>query len=466
MRYKLLLILFVTIWLSLLSKVYYLSIKSNSYFEALAKQNMIKTEYILPTRGEIYDANGIPLAVNNVGFKIKLAPHLGRKNGELQRLVQKITAHFPDLNATKLIRRYKRYDSFYNHDYIEVVRFIDYEAMLDKYTRLSLEPGILIEPTFKRHYPFKDLASHVIGYVGRTNAKEAKEDQVAKLVGMIGKSGLERYYNSYLQGELGYKKYKVTAHNEEIELLEKKDPVQNRNLHLTLDIRLQKFLKELFKDKAGAAIVMRTDGSILAAGSYPGYDLNIFVNGITKEQWQRIITDLEHPFTNKLVNGLYPPGSTIKMGVALSFLDTGLITPYTPFYCAGHVKIGRRKFRCWNIWGHGMVDLRRGIRESCDVYFYEGSLRVAHRQDDAQDGLWQKDRCRSAKRVYRGLSRQRVESQKVQDALVHRRDGGLGHRAGVRSGYADADRQLHRAAGYRKAAYPTLCQRSRPPRCP
>ncbi len=376
MRFKIVLFVFFIVWIALLAKVYYLAIKSNHYYEALAKQNMIKTKYILPARGEIFDVNGIPLAVNEVGFKIKFAPHLRNKKQLLDTLIRNVTEHFSELNATKIKKRYIRRDSFYNHDFIEVVPFIDYDRMLRNYVALSINPFIEVEPTFKRYYPYKDLASHVIGYVSKTNAKEAARDKVAKVVGVIGKTGLEKYYNRYLEGELGYKKIKVSAYNEELEVLEKKDPVQNRNLHLSLDIRLQKYLKELFKDKAGVAIVMRTDGQIVAAGSFPGYDLNIFVGGITKKEWQRIITDLNHPFTNKLVNGLYPPGSTIKMGVGLSFLDTGKISIFTPFYCSGFVKIGRRKFRCWNLYGHGEVRLKKAIRESCDVYFYEGSLRV------------------------------------------------------------------------------------------
>ena len=374
MRFKIVFFLFVTVWLLLLSRVYYLSIKSNAYYEALAKQNMIRTEYIIPIRGEIYDVNGVPLAVNKVGFKIKLAPHL--KSSELNDTIQILHNYFPEFNITKLQKRYRRYNSYYNHDFIEIVHFIDYDHMLNKFTPLTIDPRIKIEPTFKRYYPYKDLASHVIGYVAKTNAKEAAKDKIAKIIGMTGKTGLEKYYNHYLEGEIGYKKIKVTAFNEEIEVLEKKEPIQNRDLHLSLDIRLQKYIKELFKDKSGVAIVMRTNGEILAAGSFPGYDLNIFTNGITKKQWQSIITDLDHPFTNKIVNGLYPPGSTIKMGVALSFLNTGLISPYTPFYCSGYVKIGKRKFRCWNTYGHGEVRLNKAIRESCDIYFYEGSLRV------------------------------------------------------------------------------------------
>ncbi|NPA04287.1 MAG: penicillin-binding protein 2 [Epsilonproteobacteria bacterium] len=375
MRIKFLFVFFFLVWILLLSRVYFISIKSNRYYEALAKQNMIKKEWIVPIRGEIFDRNGIPLAVNNIGFKIKIAPHL-RKGKRIDKVIEQIVKHFGELNATKLKKRYLAKDSPYNHDYIEIVQFLEYERVLPFFTEFSFIPEIKIEPAFKRYYPFKDVASHVIGYVARTNVREAKIDPIAKITGVMGKSGLEKYYNSYLEGELGYKKIKVTAFNEELEVLEQKDPIQNRHLYLSLDMRLQQYIQEIFKDKAGVVIVMKTNGEILAAGSFPEYDLNMFVNGISRKKWRELITSLDHPFTNKLVNGLYPPGSTIKMGVALSFLDSEKITPHTSFYCNGAIELGKRKFRCWKLRGHGEVKLTKAIRESCDVYFYEGSLRI------------------------------------------------------------------------------------------
>lgn len=378
MRLKLIFYFFIFVWILLLTRVYYLSIKSNSYYEILAKQNMINKEWIIPTRGEILDRNLTPLAVNNIGFKIKVAPHMSSKKRveELHKIFEYIHKTFPDTDIKKMFRKYKRKDSPYNHDYIEVVDFIPFNELLPYYSKLNLREKILVEPTFKRFYPFGDLASHIIGYVSRTNPKEAKKDKVAKMVGIIGKAGIEKYYNRYLEGELGYKEVKVTAFNEEIETLDVKEPVQNRNLILSIDMRLQKYIEELFKGKAGVAIVMGIDGEILAAGSFPEYDLNMFVSGISKDKWIELISDFNHPFTNKLINGLYPPGSTIKMGVALSFLESRKISEYTPFYCNGAIELGKRKFRCWKITGHGETKLKKAIRESCDVYFYEGSLKV------------------------------------------------------------------------------------------
>ena len=378
MRLKTVFILFSLIWLILLSKIYYLSIKSNSYYEALAKQNITKKEWIVPIRGEILDRNLKPLAVNILGFRIKIKPHLSSKSNldELNSTISYIKSIFPELDKKKMFRKYRKNDSPYNHDFIDVVDFIPYEKIFPNYVKLRLNKDISIEPAFKRFYPNHDLASHIIGYVSRTNKKEAEQDEVAKLVGFSGKTGVEKYYNRYLEGRLGYRLVKVTAFNKEIGVIDEKEPLENQNLILTIDIRLQKYIQNLFKDKAGVAIVMGLDGEILAAGSFPEYDINMFVSGISRSRWKELISDFDHPFTNKIINGLYPPGSVIKPGVALSFLDSRKISRYTTFFCSGAIELGKRKFRCWKSSGHGKTDLIKAIRESCDVYFYDGSLKV------------------------------------------------------------------------------------------
>ncbi|WP_200763904.1 penicillin-binding protein 2 [Nitrosophilus alvini] len=378
MRLKIIIFVLISIWTILLVRVYYLSIKSNSYYEILARQNVIKKEWLIPTRGEILDRNLKPLAINKIGFKIKIPPHLSseKRIHLVEKKISILMKYFPYLNREKIIRKYKKKDSPYNHEYIEIIPFIPYEEMIFVYSKLNLVEGIKIEPSVKRYYPNGKTASHIIGYVSRTNRKEAENDKTARLTGIIGKAGIEKYYNSYLQGEPGYRKIKVTAFNKEIEEIERVPPKENQNLVLSIDLELQKYIETLFEGKAGVAIVMGVNGDILAAGSFPEYDINMFVSGISKDKWLKLIRDFNHPFTNKLVNGLYPPGSTIKMGVALSFLDSKKIGEYTPFYCTGAYELGGRKFRCWKQTGHGETRMKKAIRESCDDYFYKGSMKV------------------------------------------------------------------------------------------
>ncbi|WP_144673671.1 penicillin-binding protein 2 [Campylobacter jejuni] len=379
MRMRLVIGFILLFFIFLLSRVYYLSIKSNVYYEELARQNAIKTEFLVPVRGQIRDRNGTLLAINDLGFSISIKPYLSIKKsnkGILDKELSKLANLFPDLNTSKLAEIYKRNDSYYNQDFIKVVDFISYDEIIPHYSELNLNKTIKIDPVVKRKYPFGKLASHIIGYVGKANLQDVQENEIAKLSNYTGKSGIERYYNDILQGEKGTRVYKVNALNQEVEQLSY-TPSMSNDIELTIDIELQSYLTSLFEGNAGAAIIMNVnDGSILAAGSFPEYDLNPFVTGISFKDWDELSNSLDHPFTNKLINGYYPPGSVVKMGVGLSFLNSKNISPSTQYVCNGSIELGGRFFRCWNRSGHGPVDLKHAIKYSCDVYFYNGSLQV------------------------------------------------------------------------------------------
>ncbi len=319
------------------------------------------------------------MAINDLGFSISIKPYLSIKKsnkGILDKELSELTNLFPDLNASKLAEIYKRNDSYYNQDFIKVVDFIPYDEIIPHYSELNLNKTIKIDPVVKRKYPFGKLASHIIGYVGKANLQDVQENEIAKLSNYTGKSGIERYYNDILQGEKGTRVYKVNALNQEVEQLSY-TPAMSNDIELTIDIELQSYLTSLLEGNAGAAIIMNVnDGSILAAGSFPEYDLNPFVTGISFKDWDELSNSLDHPFTNKLINGYYPPGSVVKMGVGLSFLNSKNISPSTQYVCNGSIELGGRFFRCWNRSGHGPVDLKHAIKYSCDVYFYNGSLQV------------------------------------------------------------------------------------------
>ncbi|MDL0114015.1 penicillin-binding protein 2 [Campylobacter felis] len=379
MRMRLVVAFIFLFFVLLLSRVYYLSIKSNVYYEELARQNSIKTEYLVPTRGEILDRNGSILAMNDLGFSIALKPYLSIKKehrGKLELEIAKLQEHFPDLNATILVRNYKRADSYYNQDFIEVIDFLSYDEISPHFSQLSQNENIRIIPTTKRKYPYGKLASHIIGYTQKANLQDISENEIAKLTNYTGKSGIERYYNEILQGQKGERVYKVNAFNQVLEELSYKDS-SSQDISLSIDIALQSYLSEIFADNSGAAVIMDAyNGEILAASSFPEYDLNPFVRGISTKDWKALIENLDHPFTNRLVNANYPPGSVVKMGVGLAFLNSNSINTATEFYCSGSVELAGRNFRCWNRSGHGSMDLKHAIKHSCDVYFYEGSLKV------------------------------------------------------------------------------------------
>ncbi len=385
MRYKIVIAIFLLFWGVMIARLYHVSIKSNFYYEGLAKDNIERKRFIKPVRGEISDLNGNLLAMNQIGFSISIVPHLkvkkdGQKKNKLEVIVDKLVETFPDLNKTIMMKVYKKHNSPYNHAFIKVVDFIHYADMMGAYPKLSLHEEIKIEAETKRYYPYGKYGAHIVGYTGRSNKKENKKDPVVKEVGKIGKSSLERYYNSVLEGELGYEVSKVTATNKAIDVLEKKLPQDNKNLQLNIDINLQQMIYERFGEATGVAIVMRTNGEILSAVSYPSYDPNLFVGGISSKDWKALQQDLAHPFTNKIIHGTYPPGSAIKMGMALAFEKAQPNILATSEYCSGYITLGKgkgkHKFRCWSRWGHGDVPLRKAIRESCDVYFYNKSLKV------------------------------------------------------------------------------------------
>ena len=383
MRYKIILLLFALVWTGIIIRLYHVSVKSNFYYEGLAKANIERKEFIKPVRGEITDVNGNLLAMNQIGFSVSIKPHLSTKakdggKSQLEQAVDVLIDTFPDLNKTTMIKVYKKKSSPYNHKFIKVVDFIHYADMMSAYPKLSMDDDLKVEAETKRYYPYGKYCAHLIGYTGRSNSKENKADEVVDVVGKVGKSGLERYYNSFLQGELGYQINKVTARNKAIDVLEKMMPKDNRNLTLNIDVDLQKMIYEDFKDQEGVAIVMRTNGEILAAVSYPAYDPNLFVGGISSKAWRALQEDLKHPFTNKIIHGTYPPGSSIKMGMALAFdkAKPGILE--STEYCKGYMTIGNSShhFRCWKHSGHGIVNLRKAIMQSCDVYFYKKSLQV------------------------------------------------------------------------------------------
>jgi len=377
-RLKLIFIFILLVIITLLARVYFLSIKSNTYYEELSKRNYIKKIHDVPNRGIIKDRNGKALAMNKLGFSINLRPHLRsyKNKQKLEKLISLINLHFPEYKKETLYKEYKKSDSPYRHDFVKVVKYIPYDKFFKKYTLFNSLEDIQIQSEVKRIYPYRKNASHIIGYVGKASKLDIEKNNFSRHSGIIGKIGLEKYYNDKLQGELGYRNVKVNALNKELEVLEEKKASTDNDLTISIDIELQKYIQDNFTGKGGAVIVMNANtGELLTASSFPEFDNNIFVDGISVDEWNKMRNDFNHPFTNKLINGKYPPGSVIKMGVALSFLENGIKPSYT-VYDTGAITLGKRNFRCWKQKGHGRVGFSKAIRESCDDFFYKGSLKI------------------------------------------------------------------------------------------
>jgi len=375
MKIKFIIFIFASIWLALIVRVFFLAIESNSYYSKLSTQNTIKHQKIAPIRGTIVDRHNRPLAINKLGFKISFAPHLRtkKKMKSFEKELDLLTKLLPSLDKEKIIKNYEKKDSYYNHNFIDVVDFIPYEEIMPVYSILNLRENLLVSSAPKRYYPYKNIAAHMIGYVSRANRKDIQRDGLLELIGYTGKTGLERYYNSYLQGMPGTREVKVNANNLEVEELSYTNADEDRSLTLGVDIELQKYISELFEGKVGAIVVMDVNGSILSAASFPNYDLNIFVSGMSYKMYNKLSSSLDHPFTNKLVHGLYPPGSSIKPMLGLLYISTDLNKNWS-VDCRSSLPLGGRIFRCWKQQGHRKTDIVKAIRESCDDYFYKGSL--------------------------------------------------------------------------------------------
>jgi penicillin-binding protein 2 len=361
----------------LLGRVYYLSIQSNEYYEKLSKKNYIKRFYTTSSRGSILDRNGKYLAINKVGFSINVKPHLrsSEKFKDVEEVAKLIVKYFPNFKYDKLLKKYEQLDSPYRHNLIKLVDYLPYDDFFKYYTIFNSNENVEIELSTLRKYLYKDVAAHVLGYMGKTTVEDIQKDEKSKYYEQSGRSGIEKYYDNVLRGELGYQDVQVNSLYKKLKILDEVKSTKT-DIQLTIDIELQKYVHELFGKEAGAVVVMDIkNGELLAAGSFPEFDNNLFVNGISHEDWKEIREDFNHPFTNKLINGLYPPGSVMKMGIAISFLENG-VSPNFSVYCNGEMQLGTRKFRCWNDKGHLRTGFIKAIRESCDDFFYKGSLKV------------------------------------------------------------------------------------------
>ncbi|GAA7608988.1 penicillin-binding protein 2 [Helicobacter pylori] len=360
----------------LVLNLFILSVKNQEYYEKLAERNMTKKEFLVPTRGNITDRNDEFLATNELVFGVFLPSRLKQK--ELLEKIGIIQKFFPNFSKEVLLNNYQKENSLYNHNLIKVVGFIPYIAMQPLYAKLIQTQGIFVHPLDKRYYPNNALASHVLGYVGVASLQDLKDDEENQYSQIVGKTGIEKEYNKLLQGKVGYKIMRVNALNQELATLEIVPPSTNNHLQLSLDKRLQKEADKLFENKRGAILVMNAEnGELLVAGSYPEYNLNDFVGGISQDKWQKLQDDIYNPLLNRFANALYPPGSVVKMGVGLSFLENLHITENTTIPTPPFIEVGKRKFRDWKKTGHGNSNLYKAIRESVDVYFYKFGLEIS-----------------------------------------------------------------------------------------
>ncbi|MFV0474040.1 MAG: penicillin-binding protein 2, partial [Pikeienuella sp.] len=355
-----------------------LQIDAADEYLMMAEENRINVRLIPPARGEITDRKGRSIAVNRQNYRaVVIREQAGDVEAVLDDLARIID--IPPHQRSRALREIRSKSAFVP---VTVAENLDWNAFARLNANAPALPGVAPEVGLTRHYPEADSLGHVVGYVGRfSDSDKEREDADDALFQIpdfhIGKTGVERIEEKTLRGVAGASRIEVNAVGRVIREIDRTEGTPGADLGLTIDIDLQRYALKRMAGESAAAVLMEIEsGDVLALASAPGFDPNKFVVGISQREWNALLEDPYRPLANKTVSGLYPPGSTFKMVVALAALEAGVVGPEERVFCNGRYKLGDRYFHCWRRGGHGHVGLRDSLKHSCDVYFYEVARRV------------------------------------------------------------------------------------------
>ena len=366
----------------ILTRCYTLQVTEYEEYRTQSDRNRVQLQPLPPKRGLIYDRNGVLLADNRPSYMLSIVreqvPDLEATIAELSKLVP-ISEGDLDNFQKKLSRR-RPYEAVPLR-----FRLTQEERALLAVNRYRL-PGVVVDAQLLRYYPHGELFSHAIGYVGRINEQEVLDLDESDYRGTfhVGKVGVEKYYEDILHGDVGYQNVETNAHGRVLRVLERFDPKPGADLVLNLDIRIQQAAYDALGERRGAVVAIDPHtGGVLALVSRPGFDTNLFVNGISSKDYSALRDSLDVPLFNRAIQGQYPPGSTIKPFMSMAGLVSGLVTPLTTVPDPGWYALpgDSRKYRDWILrircTGHApRVDMNMAIAESCDVYFYDLARRL------------------------------------------------------------------------------------------
>ncbi|NOT86393.1 MAG: penicillin-binding protein 2 [Methylococcaceae bacterium] len=364
-------VLIVVLSVGLLVRLVYLQVVGHTHYATLAKENSIKIAPLAPTRGIIYDRNGKILADNIPSYTLELVPEQVPNMDETLRNLKNLL-DIPEEKIEQFREHLPRNKRFATIPLL--LRLSEAQVAAFSVVRPYF-PGVDIHAGLVRYYPYGELVSHVVGYVGRINEQELKTLPEANYQGSyhVGKSGIESAYEVDLHGTTGYVENETNAQSRPINIVNEFDPVPGINLHLTLDIDLQKTAYDALEGYNGAAVAIAIKtGEVLVFASRPGFDPNPFVYGIGSKAYKDLQESEDQPLFNRVLRGQYPPGSTMKPFVALAGLENEAISFQHRVFCPGAYQLPNspHKFRDWKKGGHGSVSMENAIIESCDVYFY------------------------------------------------------------------------------------------------
>ena len=375
-------ILVLALLVLVLARYYSLQITEYETYRTQSDRNRVQLQPLPPKRGLIYDRNGVLLADNRPSYILSVVrervPDLEATLAELQMLLP--------VSASDLEKFHKKLKRRRPYEAVPLrFRLTEEERARLAVNRYRL-PGVVVDAQLLRHYPHGELFSHALGYVGRINEREALILDETDYRGTfhVGKVGVEKYYEDVLHGEVGYQNVESNAHGRVLRVLERHLPTPGTDLVLHLDIRVQQAAVEALGDRRGAVVAMDPlTGGVLALVSTPGFDTNLFVNGISSKEYSALRDSLDVPLFNRAIQGQYPPGSTVKPIMAMAGLESGLVTPQSTVADPGWYRLpgDSRRYRDWILrirgTGHApRVDLNMAIAESCDVYFYDLARRL------------------------------------------------------------------------------------------
>ena len=367
----------IAVFIGIICRLFYLQISENIKWRSLSDKNRLREWKMPPQRGIIEDYFGEKIAKNSQVFQLHMIPEDVPNLEELFFRLSKII-DFNERKKSNLIKRLKKRKPW------EPIIISD-NLSWSEFARLNIFlheiPGIKPVVSIARKYIEDGSFSHIIGYVSAVSVKDLENSALLRKINIpglkTGKNGLEKSLNEDMIGKPGLQRFEVNAYGKRIKELKFVEGTAGKNYRTTLDIDVQQFTSELLKDKSGSICVMDIyTGDIIAMVSSPTFDANKFVHGIDTKDWQDLINDDKKPLINKSIAGLYPPGSTIKPLVALSALENDVISPNTTTECKGVIELYGHTYHCWKEKGHGFLRLREGIKQSCDIYFYEVARRL------------------------------------------------------------------------------------------
>ncbi len=351
----------------------HLQVDQADQFRLLAEENRINIRLLPPARGLITDRNGFLIAGNEQNYRVVMVrdeiEDTDQALYELSKLI--------NMTADEMARAKEELKKRSRLVPVTIADRLSWEDLSQVAVNAPALPGITPEVGLSRIYPRQEDYAHIIGYVGPVSDYDLDRienpDPVLQIPKFqLGKSGVENKLEDQLRGRAGTKRVEVNAVGRVMRELGRDESEKGRNVRLTIDTRLQNFTQARLGEESAAAVVIDVNnGDLLAVGSSPSFDPNKFVRGISVPDYRDLLDNKYRPLANKAVQGAYPPGSTYKMVTALAALEEGLITPEDTFYCGGFLEVANRRFHCWKRGGHGKVDLKNSLKQSCDVYYYE-----------------------------------------------------------------------------------------------